>query len=133
VLAPIKCGLQLHWFHAGESIVGSSLFQLFFVMARNPAREDGCKHAILQKTSTDVTVIVWSMMICSDEIFAVVRAAGEIVGPVEFASDKFVGHAATDTRGIPVHTQRQPARCQLVISQSKEIARPFHFLTPHPA
>jgi len=49
VLAPIKCGLQLHWFHAGESNVGPQLFQLFSVMERNPAREDGCKHAILLK------------------------------------------------------------------------------------
>ncbi len=31
-------------------------------MERNPAREDRCKHAILQKTNTDVTVIVWSML-----------------------------------------------------------------------
>jgi len=45
VLAPIKCGL-----HCLESIAGSSLFQLFSDMERNPAREDGCKHAILRKT-----------------------------------------------------------------------------------
>ncbi len=49
------------------------------------------------------------MLICSDEFFAAVRAAVEIVAPAKFASDKFAGREATDTRGIPVHTQRQPA------------------------
>jgi len=31
-------------------------------MERNPAREDSCKHTILRKTKTDVTVLAWAML-----------------------------------------------------------------------